>query len=79
VPLFSQPQNVYRIDYSALPKSSWHAHLKEHKGVPGDIAVHPGDENLELGYPPRVSCMSGLNLDRSYREVDDPKYRSQKS
>jgi hypothetical protein len=43
-----------RPDYSVLPKSSWHARLKEHKGVPGNIVVHPGGENLELGYPPRL-------------------------
>ena len=28
--------------------------MKEHKGVPGDIVVHPGGENLELSHPPRA-------------------------
>jgi hypothetical protein len=41
----SRPRNAQRPDCSAPPKSSWHAHLKEHKGVPGDIAGHLGGEN----------------------------------
>jgi hypothetical protein len=45
-----------------LPKSSWNTRSKEQKGVPGDIVVHLGGENLELGYPPRESCMCGQSL-----------------
>ena len=59
LPLFSRPQNAQRSDFSALPKSSWHARLKEHKGVPCDIVVHPVGEILELVFPPRVSAMCG--------------------
>ena len=44
---------------NAPPKSSWHARLKEHKGIPSDTVVHPGGEILELGFPPRASGMCG--------------------
>ena len=37
--------------------------------IPGDITVHPRGENLELAYPPRVSCMYGRIPDCSCREV----------
>ena len=59
LPLFSRPRNAQWPDCSALPISSWHARLKEQKGVPCDIVAHPGGEILELGFPPRVSGMCG--------------------
>jgi len=79
MPLFSRPQNAQRPDCSVLPKSSWHARLKEHRGVPGDIVVHPGGKNLGLGYPPRASCMCGRIFDRSCREAANQKSRAHKS
>ena len=79
LPLFSQPRNSQRPDYSALPKSSWHALLKEHKVVPCNIVVNLGGENLELGFPPRASCMCGWILDRSCREAANQKSRAHKS
>jgi len=64
---------------SAPPKSSWHARLKEHKGVPSDKAGYIGGENWELAYPPRVYCMCGQILDHLCREAVNQKSRSHKS
>jgi hypothetical protein len=61
-----------RPDYSVPPKSSWHSRLKEHKGVLGGITVHPGGENLELAYLPRVSCMCCQILDHSCKDAATP-------
>ena len=58
LPWFSRPRNSQQLDCSAPPKSTWHAHLKEHKGVPSDKAGHPGGENWELAYPPSVAEFS---------------------
>ena len=44
---FLDPEMPSNIDCSVLPKSSWHARLKEHKGDRGGIIGHPGGENLE--------------------------------
>ena len=41
--------------------------------------MHPGGENLELAYPPRVYFMSGQIPDFSYREVANQKSRGHKS
>ena len=79
LPLFSPPQNSQQPNCSALPKSSWHTCLKEHKGVPCDIVVHLGGEILELGFPPRVSSMCGWILDRSYREPVNQKSHAHNS
>ena len=62
-----------------LPKSSWHALLKEHKGDLGGITGHPRGENLEHGEPPRVSGMCGRTMGRFCREVAIQKSRAHKS
>ena len=41
--------------------------------------MHLGGENLELTYPPRVSCMCGQILDRSCRKAANQKSRAHKS
>src|ERR1700690_1714483 len=76
---FSRPRNAQQPDCSVLPKSSWHAHLKEHKGDLGGITGHPGGENLEHADPPRVSSMCGQSLGCFYREVANQKFRAHKS
>ena len=59
LPLFSQSQNSQRPNHSALPKSSWHARLKEHKGVPCDTVVHPRGKILELvSLQERLVCVA---------------------
>ena len=59
--------------------SVWRARLKEHKGVPSDIKVHLGGENLKLAYPPRVPCLCGWILDRSCKEAANQKSHAHKS
>jgi hypothetical protein len=53
--------------------------VKEHKGVPGDKVGHPGGENWELAYPPRVYCMCGRILDHLCRETTNQKSHAHKS
>jgi len=62
-----------------LPKSSWHARLKEHKGDLDGITRHPGGENLEHADPPRVSGMCGRILGHFCRDVANQKSRAHKS
>ena len=54
--IFSTPKS-HATDYSALPKSSWNARLKEHKGGLGSIIIHPGGENKEISFHPLESGM----------------------
>jgi hypothetical protein len=79
LPPFSRPRNAQRPDCSVLPKSSWHARLKEHKGDPGCIIGHLGGENLEHAGPPRVSGMCDRILGRFCRELANQKSRAHKS
>jgi len=79
LPPFSRPRNAQQPNYSVLPKSSWHARLKEHKGDPGGITGHLGHENLEHADPPRVSSMCGQILGRFCREVANQKSCAHKS
>jgi len=67
--LFSLLQNIQQPDCSMPPKSSWHAHLKEHKCVPGSITVHPEGEILELASLPGVFGMCRRILNRSGKDV----------
>ena len=70
LPLFSRPRNAQQPDCSVLPKSSWHARLKEHKGDPGGITGYPvlkfgtGGQVVPLGFDlwPREKCPKEFNF-----------------
>ena len=79
LPSFSRPWNAQQPDYSALPKSSWHVCLKEHKGVPSGIIGHPRGENIELADPPRASSICGWILGYFCRELANQKSSAHKS
>ena len=77
--LFCWTQNSQHPENSALPKSSWHARLKEQKSVLGGITRHPRGEKLELANPPRAYGMCGQILGHFYKEVANHKSCAHKS